>query len=114
MEPRNACCHSVKLIDNDLKDKWILDNGSTNLMTGNPEHLDGIMPRIVNLRVSWQQGEIHGHWNRLIQVSYDLIPSLEVPGLKVDFISCGQLGADRNWRFHLRQRKKQAVLTPNS
>ena len=32
----------MKLTNNDLKDKWILDSGATNHMTGNPELLDGI------------------------------------------------------------------------
>jgi len=31
----------MKLINHDLKDKWILDSGTTNHMTGNPELLDG-------------------------------------------------------------------------
>ena len=29
------------LMNHDLKDKWILDSGATNHMTGNPELLDG-------------------------------------------------------------------------
>ena len=40
METWNACAQNVKLINHDLKDKWILDSGATNHMTGNPEILD--------------------------------------------------------------------------
>jgi hypothetical protein len=31
----------MNLINHDLKDKWIVDSGATNHMTGNPELLDG-------------------------------------------------------------------------
>jgi len=31
----------MTLIKHDLKDKWILDSGATNHMTGKPELLDG-------------------------------------------------------------------------
>jgi hypothetical protein len=31
----------MKLINPDLRDKWIIDRGATNYMTGNPELLDG-------------------------------------------------------------------------
>jgi len=36
-----VCAHKIKLINHDLKDKWILDSNATDHMTGNPELLDG-------------------------------------------------------------------------
>ena len=41
MEPWNAYADNMKLINHDLKDKWILDSGAANHMTGNPELRDG-------------------------------------------------------------------------
>jgi len=41
MEPWNTCAQNMTLIKHDLKDKWILDSGATNHMTGKPELLDG-------------------------------------------------------------------------
>jgi len=37
----NTCGHNMKLINHNLKDKWILDSGATNRMTRIPELLDG-------------------------------------------------------------------------
>jgi hypothetical protein len=44
----------MKLINNNLRDKWIQDSGATSHMTGNPEFQDEQMPRSINLLVSWQ------------------------------------------------------------
>jgi hypothetical protein len=41
----------MKLINHDLKDKWILDSGATNQMTGNPELLDGTTFLVLSISV---------------------------------------------------------------
>ena len=41
----------MKLINHDLKDKWILDSGATNHKTGNPELLDGTTCLIPSISV---------------------------------------------------------------
>jgi len=51
MEPWNACAYNMQLINNDLKDKWILDSGATNHMTGNPELLGGTACLISSISV---------------------------------------------------------------
>jgi len=51
VEPWNACAHNMKLINHDLKDKWILDSGATNQMTGNPELLDGTTFLVLSISV---------------------------------------------------------------
>jgi hypothetical protein len=40
VETWNSCAHNMKLTNHDLRDKWILDSGATNHITGNPELLD--------------------------------------------------------------------------
>jgi len=41
----------MELIKHDLKDKWILDSGATNHMTGNPELLDGTTSLVHSISV---------------------------------------------------------------
>jgi len=67
----------MKLINHDLKDKWILDSGATNHMTGNPELLDCTTCLVPSISVYLGNNE------RLIS-----IPVLVVPGLNVNLISC--------------------------
>jgi hypothetical protein len=86
----------MKSINHNLKDKWILDSGATNHMTGNPELLDdttcivplisvylGSNDKLMATQISsfWREKWIDPKWN---------------------------------WRLHLRQRRGKIMLAPNS
>jgi len=85
----------MKLINYELKNKWILDSGAINHMTGHPELLDGTtcLVSLISLYL--------GNNEKLMAaqiVSFKspkiLIPVLVVPGLNVNLISYAQLCAD--------------------
>ena len=81
----------MKLINHDLKDKWI----ATNHMTGNPELLDGTTCLVLSISVYLDNNEklmatrIGSFKSPKISISV-----LVVPGLNVNIISCAQLCAD--------------------
>ena len=81
--------HHIKLINHDLRDKWILDSGATNHMTGNPELLDGTTCFFPSISVYLGSNE------KLIATGIGSFkspkisnPVLVVPGLNVNLISC--------------------------
>jgi len=85
----------MKLINNDLKDKWILDSGANNHMTGNPELLDGTKCLVPSISVYLGNNEKFMAMQigsfKSPKIS---IPVLVVPGLNVILIFCAQLCAD--------------------
>ena len=94
-QPWNACAHNMKHINHDLKEKWILDSGATNHMTGNPELLDGATCPVPSIYVYLGNNEkLMATRIGSFKSPKISIPVLVVPGLNVNLISCAQLCAD--------------------
>jgi len=89
----------MKLINYDLKDKWILDSGATNHMTGNSELLDGTTCLVPSISVYLGNNE------KLMETR---IGSFKSPKISIPVLvaPCAQLCADlKCWMLHLRQRR---------
>jgi len=113
----------MKLINHDFKDKWILDSGATNDMTGNPQLLDGTTCLVPSISVYLGNNEkfmatrMSSFKSRKIS-----IPVLVDPGLQVILISCAQLCADLQcWivldgtgGYIYNKGGEQVILAPNS
>ena len=85
----------MKLINHDLKDKWILDSGATNHMTGNPELLNGTTCLVPSISVYLGNNEkLMATQIGSFKSPKISFPVLVVPGLNVNLISCAQLCAD--------------------
>ena len=78
----------MKLINHDLKNKWILDSGATSDMTGNPELLDGTICQEQSISVYLGNNEklmaTRIGSSKSPKIS---IPVLVVPGLNVSFLA---------------------------
>ena len=85
----------MKFIHHDLRDKWILDSGLTNPMTGNSELLDGTTCPVPSNSVNL------GNIEKLVATQIgsfkspkDPFPVLVIRRLNVNVISCAQLCTD--------------------
>jgi len=80
VDPWNACAHNMKLINHDLKDKWILDIGSTNHGSKNPDLLDittCLLPSIFSYLGNNEK--LMANLNRLIEFTQDLNCCFNIP-----------------------------------
>ena len=111
----------MKLINHDLRDKWILGGGATNLMIGNPELLDEPhasshhSPCYLGEREKLMITQFGSFKSPNISFRISVLPGLNSSHfLHATMCWPGNLDyPEWNWRFHLRQRRKQAMLTPN-